>query len=125
MSDLQRLIGEQLKLIRKMKNLTQEQVAERTGKEGMNKSRISDIERGRINISLRTLEMLMNALSISPTELFDLKHLSGAEDIQEKHMIIDIHRYTLMDRELDEVKHVVDSTKSLFGIIDSRSAKRQ
>ena len=50
MSDFLRLVGERLRMIRKVKGLTQDQVAEKTGKVGMSKSHISDIERGQRNI---------------------------------------------------------------------------
>lgn len=123
MSDLQRLVGERLKIARMALKLTQEQLAEKTGREGVSKSRISDIERGRINISLKTLDLLMNTLEMSPTELFNFQRLSNAKDIGEKHIMIDIHKYTLMERDLDEVKYVIKTTKNFFDIIDTKNKK--
>lgn len=122
MSDFLRLVGEQLKQIREAKKLTQAQVAERTGNDGFSKSRVSDIERGQTNISLKTLESLMKALDISPNELFNFKPLYMSQEIEDKKMMVDLHKYTLMERDMDEVKYVVRTTKDFLETVD---AKRQ
>ncbi|WP_276574938.1 helix-turn-helix domain-containing protein [Paenibacillus allorhizoplanae] len=83
MSDFLRLVGERLRMIRKLKGYTQDQLAEKTGKVGMSKSHISDIERGQRNILLTTLETLMNALDIDPSELFNFQKLDGVDGIHE------------------------------------------
>lgn len=122
MSDFLRLVGEQLKQIREAKKLTQAQVAERTGNDGFSKSRVSDIERGQTNISLKTLESLMKALDISPNELFNFQPLYMSQEIEDKKMMVDLHKYTLMERDMDEVKYVVRTTKDFLETVD---AKRQ
>ncbi|MBG9734861.1 helix-turn-helix domain-containing protein [Paenibacillus alvei] len=123
MSDLLKLVGEQLRMIRIAKGLSQEQVAERTGKEGMGKSRISDIESGKVNVTLKTLESLMHALDIVPSELFDFQKLNVADGIEDKRMLLDLHRITLMERSIDEVKYVVRTTKDFLNTIDAHSSK--
>jgi len=122
MSDFLRLVGEQLRQIREAKKLTQAQVAERTGNDGFSKSRVSDIERGQTNISLKTLESLMKALDISPNELFNFEPLYMSQEIEDKKMMVDLHKYTLMERDMDEVKYVVRTTKDFLDTVD---AKRQ
>ncbi len=124
MSDFLKLVGEQLKKIRDSKGLTQAQVAERTGKEGFSKSRVSDIERGQTNISLKTLETLMKALDISPNELFNFEDLYMAQDIEDKKLMVDLHKYMLMERDLDEVKYVVRTTKDFLETVDAKTADR-
>lgn len=123
MSDLLKLVGEQLRMIRIAKGLSQEQVAERTGKEGMGKSRISDIESGKVNVTLKTLESLMHALDIVPSELFDFQKLNVADGIEDKRMLLDLHKITLMERSIDEVKYVVRTTKDFLNTIDAHSSK--
>ncbi|MFD0692597.1 helix-turn-helix domain-containing protein [Paenibacillus sp. GCM10027628] len=123
MSDFLRLVGERLRMIREEKNLTQAQVAENTGIEGISKSRISDIERGRSNISLRTLEKIMRALEISPNELFNFKELDGVEGIEEKKIILDVHKYMLMERDINEIKYVVRTTKDFLNTMDAKDTK--
>ena len=59
-------------------------MAERTGKLGFSKGRVSNIEHGQSNITLSTLETIMKALDITPEELFNFQKLSGVTDIEEK-----------------------------------------
>ncbi|KQX51154.1 helix-turn-helix domain-containing protein [Paenibacillus sp. Root444D2] len=124
MSDFLRLVGERLRMVRKLKGLTQDQLAEKTGKDSMSKSHISDIERGQRNISLLTLEILMNALEIDPSELFNFQKLDG-EGIHEKKLILDIHKSMLMERGLDEVKYVVRTTNDFLDTIDAKESGRR
>lgn len=84
MSNFLILVGAQLRTIRKARGLTQEELAEKTGKIGVGKSRISDIERGEANITLETLEMLMNALEIHPNDLFNFQGLAADTEFEEK-----------------------------------------
>ncbi|WP_347723942.1 helix-turn-helix domain-containing protein, partial [Lysinibacillus capsici] len=123
MSDFLKLVGEQLRIIRLSKGLSQEEVAERTGKLGFSKGRVSNIEHGQSNITLSTLETIMKALDITPEELFNFQKLSGVTDIEEKNLMLDIHRSLLRERNLDEVKYVVRITKDFLDTIDSQSKK--
>ncbi len=123
MSDFLKLVGEQLRIIRVSKGLSQEEVAEKTGKLGFSKGRISNIEHGQSNITLSTLEMLMKALDIAPEELFNFQKLSGVTDIEEKNLMLDIHRSLLRERDLDEVKYVVRITKDFLNTVDAQSKK--
>ncbi|MNR02722.1 HTH-type transcriptional regulator SinR [compost metagenome] len=125
MSDFLRLVGERLRMIRKLKGFTQDQLAEKTGKVGMSKSHISDIERGQRNISLTTLETLMIALEIDPSELFNFQKLDGVDGIHEKKLIIDIHKSMLMERGLDEVQYIVRTASDFLDTIDAKEASRR
>lgn len=120
MSSFLKLVGEQLRVIRESKGLTQAQVAELTGSMGMSKSRISDIERGKTNISLNTLELIMNALEITPNELFNFQKLAGLMEIEEKKVILDVHHSLLREREIDEIKYVVRTTRDFLDTIDAK-----
>lgn len=120
MSELSELIGKQLYCIRKSKGLTQEQVAEKSGKEGYNRSRISKIESGKENITLETLELIMKALDVTPYELFNFAKYQNPLELESKEKMVDAYKYMLMERELDEVQYVIRTTKDLFVTIDSR-----
>lgn len=120
MSSFLKLVGEQLRVIRESKGLTQSQVAELTGSMGMSKSRISDIERGQTNISLNTLELVMNALEITPDELFNFQKLAGVMEIEEKKVILDVHHSLLKERDLDEIKYVVRTAKDFLDTVDGK-----
>ena len=62
-------IGEKLKLKRKSKGLTQQQLADKITK--LDRSKISDIENGKEDFLLSTLLKICNALEIEPKDLFE------------------------------------------------------
>lgn len=66
MSDIQKKFGETLREIRKGKNLSQEDVA---NKSKLHRTYISDIERGARNVSLVNIEKIAKALKISLSDL--------------------------------------------------------
>jgi transcriptional regulator with XRE-family HTH domain len=68
MSDIQKKFGETLREIRKGKNLSQEDVANRSK---LHRTYISDIERGARNVSLVNIEKIAKALGITPKSLLD------------------------------------------------------
>lgn len=124
MSNFLKLVGAQLRTIRKAIGLTQEELAEKTGKIGVSKSRISDIERGEANITLETLEMLMNALEIHHNELFNFQKLATTTDFEEKSYMLDLHLSVLRDRDIDEVKYVLNTTKEFLDTVDNKMKKQ-
>lgn len=67
--DVVQLLGKNVRKFRKLRGLTQEQLAHDTE---MERSYISDLERGTRNPSVRALGRLAEALSIKPDELLKL-----------------------------------------------------
>ncbi|MDO3409896.1 helix-turn-helix transcriptional regulator [Saccharibacillus sp. CPCC 101409] len=123
MSDLAKLIGAQLRAIREAKNLTQEQVAELTGQDGFSKSRVSEIERATKDFQIGTIELIMNALDISPGELFNVQQLYMTQDTEDKKQMVDLHRYMLMERDLEDVKYVVRTTQDFLDAVERNRKK--
>ena len=70
--------SENLKRIRKEHNLSQEQLAEIIGLDIPN---ISNIERGKRFVSSSTLEKIIDALEVSPKELFDFEYIKTKSDL--------------------------------------------
>ena len=66
MVDIQKKFGERLRELRKQKNLSQEEVAL---KSGLHRTYVSDVERGSRNVSLRNIEKLAKALGTKPHDL--------------------------------------------------------
>jgi ribosome-binding protein aMBF1 (putative translation factor) len=64
--DVSSRFGVRLRILRQQHNLTQYQMATRFG---MDRSYISDVERGRKSVSLQTLEILALGLKMSLSEL--------------------------------------------------------
>ena len=67
MKDIQKALGQKLRAIRKAKGLTQEQVAD---KGGMNFKYYGAIERGEINVTLKTVSNLARILNVRMGDLF-------------------------------------------------------
>jgi transcriptional regulator with XRE-family HTH domain len=101
--------------------MTQEGVAE---KSGIRVTRISDIERGQTNASLKTLEKIINALNISPGELFDFRRLNLAEGIEDKRLMVEIHKSLLMERGIDDVKYVIQSANTFLNAVDAKEPRK-
>jgi transcriptional regulator with XRE-family HTH domain len=67
--DVVQLLGANVRRYRKLNGLTQEQLAHEVG---MERSYISDLERGTRNPSVRALGRLAAALSVSPRQLLEI-----------------------------------------------------
>lgn len=124
MTSLRELIGKQLFLIRQKKKLTQDAVAERTGREGFNRSRVSKIESGQENITLDTLETMISALDITPYELFQFSAYQNPSDFKDKSAMIEAYKFLLMERPIEDIEYVVRTSKDFLETIDSKQHDR-
>jgi len=70
-SDIKLLLGKRIKELRKERNLTQEELAE---KMNIDQRNLSKIECGNNFITAETLSKLLLALEVEPHELFMFKH---------------------------------------------------
>jgi transcriptional regulator with XRE-family HTH domain len=61
-------LGRRVRSVRRYRDITQEQLAKQVG---TSRARVSDVERGRLNITLDTLFKLSRALDIDPWALFN------------------------------------------------------
>jgi transcriptional regulator with XRE-family HTH domain len=68
--NLKELIGNRIVFLRKAKGLSQQKFADDAGLE---RSHLTNIEKGKKNISLSTLEKILNALDVDPSEFFNSK----------------------------------------------------
>lgn len=93
-----RAFAVRLKQVRKIKNLSQEQLAL---KAEISLSQIARIETARINPTLSTIFRIVRALDIELSELFNFKLPSEAE-ISSKYIIKDDFRMVAEDNSNDE-----------------------
>ncbi|MCY9657119.1 helix-turn-helix transcriptional regulator [Paenibacillus chondroitinus] len=68
--NLRVVIGEKIRDYRKTKGLTQTELGNLAN---MKQTYLGDVERGTRNISLESLEKIMEALEIEPSDLFDFR----------------------------------------------------
>ena len=71
-NEIKKLLGQRIKELRKIKGLTQEELAE---KMEIDQRNLSKIECGNNFITAETLAKILSALDIEPSELFTFKHL--------------------------------------------------
>ena len=81
MSNFTRMLGKNIKTIRKSRNLLQSELAEKIGVEAKYLSRI---ETGLSTPSLKTIEKLVNVLDVKYDILFNFKEEENIEEIKEK-----------------------------------------
>ncbi|MET1174589.1 helix-turn-helix domain-containing protein [Paenibacillus amylolyticus] len=111
-------VGKQIRIIRKSKNFTQEQLGEKVR---LPQPYIGGIERGERNISLDTLERLLGALDVSPSEFFRSYNdncLSENEKARET-VLIDLN-VLLSSRSVRDIEMIQDLAIKVFETIDAR-----
>lgn len=117
MSDFLKLVGEQIRFIRKTKGLTQQSLAE---KAGLQLSYVSDVERGGRNISLETLDKIISALEIAPIEIFSFDNTEIENDVIEKRMLIESLRALLHERGIEEVRFIRNVASEFVKTVDNQ-----
>lgn len=107
-------VGERIKSLRKAKGLTQAVLGEQVD---LPQSYIGGIEKGERNISLDTLQKLMNALHISPSELF---REYDNKDANLKEIIESLDRISteLSKRSVKEVKLIESFITNILETLD-------
>ncbi|CCC86039.1 uncharacterized HTH-type transcriptional regulator y4wC [Paenibacillus polymyxa M1] len=115
-------VGERIRAIRKSKNFTQEQLGEKVG---LPQPYIGGIERGERNISLETLERILEALESTPDEFFRFyndKYFS--EDERAKEEVIDSLNDLLSRRSIYDIQLIQQLAYNILVTIDSHIEKR-
>lgn len=117
MSDFLKLVGGRIRTIRKMNGLTQEELAE---KAGLQYTYIGGVERGERNISLETLEKIIDRLDITPYELFKIEESDIDSALFDKKRKIEGINNLLIGRDEKEIAMVYRLVKDIVDIIDSK-----
>jgi XRE family aerobic/anaerobic benzoate catabolism transcriptional regulator len=81
MSETKVLLGKRIRSLRRLKDYSQEQLAEKAGISG---KYVGEIERGQANISIDVLDNLSKALEISISSLLDFEHESERKELIKK-----------------------------------------
>ncbi len=114
MYNLNQFVGRRIKSLRRSKGLTQATLGEMVE---LPQPYVGGIERGEKNISLDTLNKIMDALHITPEELFrQYRSTSSSEEFLE---IMDRINSDLIKRNIQEVKVVERFIKEILITFDS------
>ncbi len=117
MSDFLKLVGEKVRMVRKQRGLTQEELAE---KAGLQNTYIGGIERGERNISLETLEKVAKGLEVNPIVFLEFTDVEIEKNFLEKHSILEVHVSLLQGRRVDEIKLIHGTVKNILLLLDSK-----
>jgi len=71
MSETKILLGKRIRMLRRINDLSQEQLAEKAKMSG---KYVGEIERGQANITIDILEKISIALDVELSDLFDFEH---------------------------------------------------
>ncbi|MGV2963354.1 helix-turn-helix transcriptional regulator [Paenibacillus sp. FSL H8-0317] len=102
-------VGNRIRELRKAKGWTQEQLAEAAG---LHYSYIGGVERGDRNISLETLEKIMNGLQVNAEEIFKFK-----EDSENKRAL-DEHITLISGKSTDTIVSLTKISKEVLNAIE-------
>ncbi|MFB8374504.1 helix-turn-helix domain-containing protein [Paenibacillus taichungensis] len=107
-------VGARIKSLRKSKGLTQANLGEQVD---LPQPYIGGIEKGERNISLDTLQKLLEALNITPEELF--RNYVNDSFNKEAHEILDRINELLVNRDIEEIKIVESFVNDILKTIDN------
>lgn len=79
MSDSKRLIGERIGMLRRARNLTQQELAEKVG---LDTRHISRLETGKYYPSLDSLELMARVLNVELREFFEFPTVESEEEMR-------------------------------------------
>lgn len=110
LANLVKIVGLNIKEIRKKKNLTQEQLAEKCG---LQTSFLAGVERGDRNITLETLDKILDGLEEDPITVFSFDNIV-IDEYFSKNEIIGLIVNLLSNRKLNDVKLIHKITNDIF-----------
>ncbi|MEK3900056.1 helix-turn-helix domain-containing protein [Paenibacillus sp. FSL R7-0179] len=121
MTDFLALVGARIRQIRSQKGLSQARLAELSE---LHDTYIGSVERGKRNISLKSLERIMSALEADPSEALKFGQLEDVDGVLDKEFALDIHLSLLRERSPEEVKLVQRMVRDMFHTLDQESKKK-
>lgn len=111
MDTLVKLVGNNIKVIRKSKNMTQEELAEKCG---LQTSYLAGVERGERNITLQTLEKILMGLEEVPKNIFNFEGLNlNQEDFKKKELSV-LLQNLIQDKKENEIRLILNIAKEVF-----------
>lgn len=86
MADLVHRLGERIRMLRRERNLSQEQLGERAG---LHTNYIGQVERGEKNVTIESLEKIAAGLKVSMEELFRyIDPMEREDDLAQIHKLL-------------------------------------
>jgi len=111
MDSLVKLVGSNIKDIRKLKKLTQEELAEKCG---LQTSYLAGVERGDRNITLQTLEKITTGLEEVPSTIFNFESIKMDNKFFEKKDLIMLLLNLIEGRSEAEIRLILKIATEVF-----------
>lgn len=110
--DLNKRVGMNIRTIRKAQKLTIDELAEKCDFQA---PYLSDVERGERNITLQTLNKILDALEVNPGSVLipESRTNEKPENIREE--LLNILFNTLEDKNEDDIRMLLNITNEIFG----------
>lgn len=115
MNDLNKIIGERIRNIRKERGLTQEELAFRAS---LHTTYIGQLERGEKNATLESIEKVATALNITLEELF--KFLQVSVDDENENLIFNKIYILLHNRTFEDKNKILNLIEELINWKDEK-----
>jgi transcriptional regulator with XRE-family HTH domain len=122
MGELKRIIGNKIRNVRNSRGMTLQQLSEITG---LQTSYLGDVERGKRNTSLDSLEKIMNALDIRPGDLFNFREVDITSSEFEISSILEVHYQFLKAKKTEDIKMIHRITKDIFDSIEGYRQEKE
>lgn len=114
-----KLVGENIRLLRKKRGLTQEELAERIN---LQQAYIGGVERGERNISMLTLQKIAVGLEVSPEKVLNLSNINLLENPQREEFL-SIITSLIHQKNIDELQFILKFIHNFSEFVESNSIK--
>ena len=117
MDTLVKLVGIKIKQIRKSRELTQDELAEKCG---LQTSYLAGVERGDRNITLQTLEKITVGLEVSSKKIFNFSDINVEQNHLEKNEILMILDSLLESKSEEEIRLILNIATDIFNTYNKK-----
>ncbi len=106
--EINKILGERIKLLRKMNKLTREEFAEKIS---VSSRFLADLESGKVGVSISTLKNIAQKLNTSSDYLLGISEIDETNLLK---MAIISKINTFSDKQLPEIEKIIDGLHSLI-----------
>ncbi|PYF07218.1 helix-turn-helix domain-containing protein [Ureibacillus chungkukjangi] len=111
MDNLVKLVGLNIKEIRKSKKMTQDELAEKCG---LQTPYIANVERGDRNITLQTLEKIITGLDEVPANIFNFENLNLNDQFFKRKELITLLLNLIENKNEEEITMIIKIANEIF-----------
>lgn len=109
--DLTKRVGMNIRAIRKSQNLTIDELAEKCD---FQSPYLSDVERGERNITLQTLNKILDALNVGPGKVLIPSNIGENESVDVREQLIQLLLDTLEDKNEGDLRMLLNISNEIF-----------